>query len=95
MGGTDLVDTRGLSIATDVSGNVYTTGVFKARIDFDPGPGIYNLDPLGTEDLYISKLDSSGKFLWVKQMSVISSSAISVRGKAIATDVAGNVLFPN
>ena len=93
MGGTDLVDTRGLSIATDVSGNVYTTGVFKARVDFDPGPGIYNLDPLGTEDLYISKLDSSGKFLWVKQMSVISSSAISVRGKAIATDVAGNVFI--
>ena len=92
MGGTDL-DARGLSIATDASGNVYTTGVFKGRVDFDPGPGIYFLDPLGKEDAFVSKLDSSGKFLWVKRLDVISSSASAAKGKAIATDGAGNVFI--
>src|SRR5688572_19205716 len=92
MGGTDTVDARGLSIVTDASGNVYTIGFFKGRVDFDPGPGIYTLDPLSTEDLYISKLDSSGQFLWVKQMDIIDN-ALAARGKAIAIDAAGNVFI--
>ena len=63
MGGTDLVDARGLSIATDALGNVYTTGLFEGKVDFDPGSGVYDLEPLDSVDLYISKLDLSGKFL--------------------------------
>ena len=61
MGGPDPADARNLSIITDGSGNVYTTGFFKGKVDFDPGPGIHNLNALGTEDLYVSKLDSPEK----------------------------------
>src|SRR5688572_33038166 len=90
MGGTDPVDARGLSIVTDASGNIYTTGFFKGNVDFDPGQGIYNLNPFDSVDLYISKLDSSGKFLWVKQMDV-NFNTISARGKAITVDAVGNI----
>ena len=90
MGGTDLVDARGLSIATDALGNVYTTGFFEGKVDFDPGSGIYNLDPLDSVDLYISKLDSSGKFLWAKQMDV-SLNSICSRGRAITIDALGYI----
>jgi gliding motility-associated-like protein len=90
MGGADFVDARGLAITTDVSGNVYSTGYFNGRVDFDPGPAVYNLDPLGIEDLFISKLDSLGKFQWVRQMDVIDN-AIMAKGKSVVVDVAGNV----
>ena len=93
MRGSDPVGSRGFAVGTDASGNVYTTGLFKGRVDFDPGPGIYSLDPLGTDDIYISKLDSAGTFLWVKQMDVISSAAITAKSKAIAIDAAGNVFI--
>ena len=40
--GDDDID-YGFGIAVDQSGNVYTSGVFSKTVDFDPGPGIYNL----------------------------------------------------
>ena len=55
---------QGRSIAVDASGNVYTTGTFNGTVDFDPGPGTFSLTSTGVEDVYISKLDSSGNFVW-------------------------------
>ncbi len=54
------------SIYLDSSGNIYTTGYFQNTVDFDPGAGTSNLTPAGSDDIYISKLDSSGNFVWVK-----------------------------
>ena len=59
---------RGWGLETDVAGNVYSVGVFTGTVDFDPGPAVYNLTPTST-DVYISKLDSAGKFLWAKQIT--------------------------
>ena len=89
-GGSDLVDARGLSIVTDPSGNVYTTGFFTGKVDFDPGPAIYDLAPFDSVDVYISKLDSAGKFIWAKQMDV-NFNAVSARGKSITVDAAGDI----
>jgi gliding motility-associated-like protein len=91
-GGTGVVDARGLSIITDASGNIYTTGFFNGQVDFDPGPGVYNLNPSDSIDLYVSKLDSSGKFVWAKQLSGING-AIAARGKAITLDAVGNAFI--
>lgn len=64
------------AIITDTAGNVYTAGWFRGTVDFDPGPGIFNLscDPdLGTDvfenDIFISKLDADGNFVWAKKIS--------------------------
>ena len=54
------------SIALDPSGNVYTTGVFTGTVDFDPGAGTNNLTSSGTSDIFISKLDPSGNFVWAR-----------------------------
>ena len=72
MGGTGAYAV-GSSIAVDAAGNVYTTGYFGGTADFDPGPGTYNLTSAGTYDMFISKLDSSGNFIWAKQMGGNSS----------------------
>lgn len=60
---------RGVSVKTDKYGNVYTTGDFSGIVDFDPGPGIYNLAPPPTivsyiDNIFISKLDVNGDFIW-------------------------------
>ena len=59
------------SLATDEAGSIYCAGYFKGTIDFDPGPGQATLTSgsggFGS-DTYISKFDSTGQFLWVKQI---------------------------
>jgi hypothetical protein len=57
------------SIAVDVWGSVYTTGYFTGTIDFDPGTVLYHLTASGGQDIYISKLNSLGDFVWAKQLS--------------------------
>ena len=78
----------GNSIATDASGNVFTTGYFRGTTDFDPGAATFNLIPAGSEDIFISKLDASGNFVWARAMGGTGSDV----GRSIATDPSGNVL---
>jgi hypothetical protein len=54
---------NGQSIALDNTGHVYTTGMCFGTNDFDPGPGVFNLTG-GNSDSYVSKLDTSGMFVW-------------------------------
>ena len=86
MGGSS--DEFGNSIAVDVNGNVYTTGYFQGTVDFDPGPGIYNLTSSGGNNIFVSKLDASGNFLWAKQMG---SGGGGAQSYSIAVDASGNV----
>jgi hypothetical protein len=60
---------NGNSIEVDNAGFVYTTGSFLGTVDFDPDSlTTYNVTTIGAYDIYVSKLDSSGNFVWVKQM---------------------------
>jgi hypothetical protein len=71
-------DDKSYSITLDDSGNVYTTGHFQGTVDFDPGVGVYNLISVGNQNVYISKLDSAGNFLWVKQIGAVNSYSIDL-----------------
>lgn len=78
------------AMAFDASGNVYTTGYYSGYTDFDPGPAIYTLSPGGSRDVFISKLDSSGNFVWA--IPIKGSGQIGqANAEAIKTDNAGNV----
>jgi len=88
MGGPGLADdARGYTIAIDGSGNIYTTGTFGGTVDFDPGTGVFNLSSADAEDIFVSKLDAAGNFVWAKQMSGIGDGA----GFSIAVGASGNV----
>ncbi len=67
MTGTAITNS-GFSLSTDPSGNVYSTGYFSGTVDFDPGAGISSLISGGSTDAYVSKLDTGGNFVWVKQI---------------------------
>src|SRR5690348_9567758 len=64
MGGTN--SDFGNSIAVDAAGNVFTTGYFYGVADFDPSAGVYTLTSVGLEDIFVSKLDAAGNFLWAR-----------------------------
>lgn len=47
--------------------DVIISGEFTGTVDFDPGPGVSNLtSTLGSDDVFIMKLDSAGTFQWAK-----------------------------
>ncbi len=76
------------SVAIDNSGNIYTTGYFSTTADFDPGDGTFNLTSAGSYDIFISKLDGDGNFIWAKQMG----GTVQDEGSGIAVDADGNVV---
>jgi hypothetical protein len=93
-------DIWSLGIAADGNGNIYTTGSFDgAAVDFSfgpplpgqpapvvPLPGQQLSSALGNADTFIDKMDTTGKWLWVRQ----AVSAGENRGTGIALDAAGN-----
>jgi hypothetical protein len=82
--GTDF----GVSVATDAAGNVYNTGYFEGTVDFDPGPGTFNLTSNGSSDIYVSKLDANGNFLW----AVSFGGSNTDYGYSLDVAASGNVL---
>lgn len=74
-------------ITRDLNGNIYTTGCFNNIIDFDPGPGVFNLESHGSRDVFIQKLDSLGNFVWAKNMGGLNHA----NGFSIAIDANENV----
>jgi len=58
----------GYAVTTDMNGNVYIAGGFVNTVDFDPGPGVYNLTSNGSFDIFILKLNPAGGFVWVKAL---------------------------
>ncbi len=88
MGGSDYADP--LSIALDASANVYTTGYFTGTVDFNPdttGGATFNITSTGLEDLFVSKLNSSGNFIFAKTMGGTSY----LHGNSIAVDASANI----
>src|SRR5262249_6497626 len=79
----------GDTIVADAAGNVYSSGVMSnGTADMDPGPGTFNLtNTSGNADTYISKLDSSGNFVWAKKFS--NDPAIAAGGWPAGTGVRG------
>jgi hypothetical protein len=86
MGGTGDND-QGYSIATDPFSNIYTTGSFSGTADFDPGANIFNLIGLGNKDIFVSKLNINGVFVWAKSMGGTNNEI----GNGITVDPFGNV----
>lgn len=78
---------EGVTIAKDDMGNIYTAGHFEGAADFDPGIGIYYLTASGASDIFISKLDNSGNFIWAKRIGGQQIEFVT----SIAVDDSGNV----
>lgn len=56
-------------------------------MDFDPGTGTFNLAAIGDPDIFISKFDQSGNFVWAKSMGGSGSDYC----KILVVDISGNI----
>ncbi len=59
-------DDMAAALAIDADDNIFITGHFADVVDFDPGPGVVEISPLGARDVFVLKLNSNGDLDWVK-----------------------------
>lgn len=77
---------QGSKIIVDEQGVLYVTGTFSGTINF----GGSVLSSLGTSDIFISKLNSQGQFLWTTQAEC-SSDIYPSGSNGIALDDLGHI----
>ncbi len=75
------------SIKLDASGNIFTTGSFQGTVDFNPEAAVNNLISAGGADIFISKLDTDGVYIWAKRMGGTGDD----RGSALQIDASGSL----
>lgn len=74
-------------ITRDNLNNTYVVGDFSGTIDFDPGPGVYNITEGSNRNIYVLKLDASENLAWARSVSGNSTSIPT----SIKVDNSGNV----
>jgi hypothetical protein len=87
LGGTGT--TYGTAITADRAGNVYTIGGFSGLADFDPGLGTQNVSAPGSGQVFVSKLDASGAFVWAKGIG--GATNVNATPGEVAVDKSGNI----
>jgi len=77
---------QGKSIVADEEGNVYLAGCFGGAADFNPDNGSAIIGAVGDFDIFFSKYDLSGNYIWGKTVSQGNGLGIN-----ILTDPAGAI----
>jgi hypothetical protein len=67
--------------------DVFISGSFSGAPDFDPGSSTFQMTNSGSSDLFISRFDTSGTFIWAGQMGGDSY----INGAALTTDRTGAI----
>ena len=71
-------------ITTDANNNILFVGSFAGTQDFDPGIATNEITSVGQSDIFISKFDSNGNFLWTKTIGgVDSEKAIDIHQNSL------------
>ena len=79
----------------DATGNIYSIGSFSCGyinnstigpMDFNPGTAVFNMTSNGVSDIFLTKLDNNGNFVWANQIGgsgyeYARSFAVSPLGK--------------
>jgi len=75
----------------DKEGNIYATGYFALKVDFNPGGSSGKLDSAGFIDALVLKLDTDGNYIWVKAFN----GSEYVKALFITSDKYDNVYVTN
>jgi len=85
----------GYAVAVDRQGNVIVVGSFQGTASF----GVASVTSSGSSDIFVAKMDSSGKWLWVQKAGSVSSDIargvdVDALGNIVITgDFGGSILF--
>ncbi|MBI3500343.1 MAG: gliding motility-associated C-terminal domain-containing protein [Bacteroidetes bacterium] len=88
-GGTNSNTSCGYSVATDISGNVYITGIFLAPSIVFGSDTLHNTGNYQWYNVFLVKYTSAGGEVWAKSMGGVGQS----QGFGVTTDAGGNVIF--
>lgn len=77
------------SIALDANSNIYLSGTYEGTTDFDPSSSTYTLAPNAGGDMFISKLDANGSFMWAHSFG--SNTIDNDAALSIAVSSLGNI----
>jgi hypothetical protein len=75
------------AVAVDPSNNIYITGQFDNNEDFDFGPEIDNHLSKGSTDVFITKYDQDGNYVWTRTFG----GSYQDRGNGISFDPSGKL----
>jgi hypothetical protein len=78
---------QAVGIIVDNSGNVYVTGAFTGTVDFNPGTGTDNKTSSGGTDIFLTKYNSEGSYIW----TITTGGTLDDRGSDLALDRFGNI----
>jgi len=81
-GGSATID-EAMSVASDATGNSYTTGYFTSTANIDGN----SFSSTGLDDIFLVKTNSTGGIDWVKTAGGLNSD----KALSVATDNAGNI----
>lgn len=87
-GSTGSSEDRGVSLATDLDGNVFITGHFGSP-SFTLGTTVLSNSATNSRDVFVAKYNSSGSLIWAKSFG----GAYSDSPTALATDSSGNLIL--
>ena len=74
LGSNETEYSQGLFVHPE--GNIIALGSFRNTIDFDPGPGVFNMTQVSsTQEGYFASYDSSGNFIFAKQLTAGTSAS--------------------
>lgn len=86
--GNDGSSIQSFSIVIDINLNIYITGSYTNKADFDSDTSEYYLNAVGLKDIFVLKLNNSGKFVWAKSMGEKGHDI----GYALAIDPFENII---
>ena len=85
IGGSSGDNANGITM--DAAGNVYVTGTFRGTVDFDAGAGSADLTSFGGYDIFITRYDALGNYIWAKNIGNPGTDATL----GVATDQTNNL----
>lgn len=73
--GVAFSSTESRKIKLDKTGNLFVSGIYIEKTDFDPGVGVKYPD--STNGIFLVKISATGNFIWLKEFPGISSTYTS------------------
>ncbi|CAN0563622.1 unnamed protein product, partial [Ectocarpus sp. 12 AP-2014] len=77
-----------LQISLGPNSNIHLLGKFRGVIDFDPGPGVFQMDGGTVDDMFLMKMSDQGGLIWAKALG--ENKVLTPRDMVI--DGMGNVI---